>query len=581
MKKRFFNFMSLWKIIPLAVILCLAASIAMADEWGMAPDSEYTIVDKLFKEDFESKTSELVKIKTFRGGALNEDEVITNLEEVRNKIKGWADEFNRELKTLKLEFFEWKSKKTNNNGSKYWLFGFRLGNGKHKAAIITHLDTVPPGNDAWKPFETKEERRDYMGTTTAFLKGRGALDDKGPSIVAFAALKALAQKFDGTDKLKDFTMEVIFDTSEETDMAMPHYLKDNDKNKPELGVVYDAMWCVAYEKGIERPIYSAPLGQTIKNHLWIDDFNTFEGPSNQIADSATAVIKAANVNKAKKFAEKVEQMYNEYGFDDPLYRKAKLTIESENRTVTLTTHVSGAQHGSAPQENREKGANPLVSLGDFLAHLVDSKELNSSGIGQMLRFMAWGWGTHVFGEDHPGLLEGHDSIFKKGNGTTYALTKFVTDKIDKKATLQMDIRYALPHHGYIWDQSTWGTLLGDSKFKNIFAKLVSEFNKTHQGPQIDVNTSTAAGPDLKNPKSPEFLKVSKAFKDVTGEDCPCLAIGGGTDAKGYAELIAAGSLFTESLGPPVNFHGINEGAPIEDLRKGSRILYRILLDEVE
>ncbi len=106
-------------------------------------------------------------------------------------------------------------------------------------------------------------------------------------------------------------------------------------------------------------------------------------------DSATSVIKAASVKKTTMLAEQVKQMYNEYGFDNPLYRKAKLTVESENRTITLTTHVSGAQHGSAPQENRKKCANPQVPLGNFLAHLVDSKVVNRNGIGQMRSFMNW------------------------------------------------------------------------------------------------------------------------------------------------------------------------------------------------
>jgi len=90
--------------------------------------------------------------------------------------------------------------------------------------------------------------------------------------------------------------------------------------------------------------------------------------------------------------------------------------------------------------------------------------------------MKWAWGINTFGEDHPDLLERHDDIFKKGNGTTYALTKFVTDKNKNQARLEIDIRYALYHHREYWDGKTWGTLKGDSQFKNIFATLVSHFN---------------------------------------------------------------------------------------------------------
>ncbi|MGR9015063.1 MAG: M20/M25/M40 family metallo-hydrolase [Gammaproteobacteria bacterium] len=562
----------------LFVILIGVANNANADNLSIPTNNDYKIVDDLFNKEFIDRTSELVKIKTYVGLTGGSKETRVNIQKVRDRFKQWADDVNKELKTAKLEFFEWENEKN------FWLFGFRLGSGKHKVAIITHLDTVPPGQESetWHPFEPKIEQRIYLEEKTDFLVGRGTLDDKGPAVVSFAALEALAKKFDNTDKLKDFSMEVLFDTSEETDMAMPHFFAD-PKNKVELGIVYDAMWCVADEKGIERPAFSVSISpdQADKNGLWIESFNTASGPSNQIADFAAAIIKAGSKQEAKQFAAQVKQLYEQYTFDDPDYRKADIEVQLETDTITLKTRVKGAQHGSAPQENREKGANPLVSLSMFLSHLIDSKQLNNNSIGQMARFMTWTWGTHVFGEDHPGELQRADDIFKKGNGTTYALTKIVSNKQDKKITLEIDIRYALGHHGSKWDGKTWGTLKGDSQFQTIFSNLVSQFNKKYPGPPISVVTKTMAGPDLKNPDGSQFSKVAQAFKEVTGKQCPVLAIGGGTDAKGYPELIAAGSLFTESLGPPVNFHGIDEGAPIEDLRKGARILYRIFLNEVE
>ena len=57
-------------------------------------------------------------------------------------------------------------------------------------------------------------------------------------------------------------------------------------------------------------------------------------------------------------------------------------------------------------------------------------------------------------------------------------------------------------------------------------------------------------------------------------------IGGGTDAQGNVNLVAAGPLFTLAFGPPINYHGLGEGAPIEDLRLSARILYQIMLGEV-
>ena len=378
-------------------------------------------------------------------------------------------------------------------------------------------------------------------------------------------------------------MEVAFDTSEETDFSVPHYFKDDPKNKPELGVVFDSTWCVAYEKGIERPVFRVPLGRISGGEgPRLKSLNTFPGPTNQIADSASVVIEAKDAASAGEFRTFADREYEEYDFGNVYYRKADMSSTLEGRTVTLKTMVSGAQHGSGPHENRIRGANPLVSLAVFLTHLMDSGKVNGdNGIGRMVRFMDWAWGIRVFGEGHPDLLEAHDGIFKKGNGTTYALTKFVTDEAKNEARLEVDIRYALGHHGKKWDGTTWGTIEGDSRFEGIFSVLTGMFNTIHPGRGVQFQTRTLVGPDLKDENGPAFQKVNRAFRDVTGYDCPVIAEGGGTDAKGYPELIAAGTLFTPRLGEPVNFHGIDEAAPVIDLKKGVRILYSLLLNEVE
>ncbi|GIS96070.1 MAG: hypothetical protein CM1200mP22_33070 [Dehalococcoidia bacterium] len=31
----------------------------------------------------------------------------------------------------------------------------------------------------------------------------------------------------------------------------------------------------------------------------------------------------------------------------------------------------------------------------------------------------------------------------------------------------------------------------------------------------------------------------------------------------------------------INFHGINEGAPVKDLKNGARIIYRLFVDQIE
>ena len=541
-------------------------------------EGEYQIIDRLIEENLFQELSEFVAIQTYRGGALSEDQVVNHLGKIRDSLATKVEEFNLGQKTHKLELFEWKQPV----GHEYWLFGFRLGSGPHKIAVCCHLDTVPPGDDSsWNPFELVREQRDYMGKASQdFYVGRGSIDDKGPAVVAFNVLKAVARKYDGSDKLDATTVEVIFDTSEETDMAMPHYLRAMPADSPDFGIIFDASWSVRAEKGIERPKFTVARNSGGGVGMWIDHLNTPQGPSNQIPEFAEAVIHGDSAAELAILAESVDVMYAEYSFDDPDYHRAEMTVDFVvvSRSLTLRTAVAGAQHGSAPQENRSGGANPVVSLANFLAGLVDQGKLASNEIGEMCRFLAWGWGTKVFGEHHPELLLRNDEVFEAGNGTTYAATRLYTRP--DLVQMELDIRYAIDHHSHSWDGSE-GMLKGESSiFSEVFNQLTVAFNASASHP-VTVETSTAAPPDIRLPENESFSTVAEAYLQVMGEPTPARAIGGGTDAKGHNTLIAAGALFTDELGPPINFHGINEGAPVEDLKNGARIIYRLFVDQIE
>ncbi|WP_187344871.1 M20/M25/M40 family metallo-hydrolase [Cystobacter ferrugineus] len=530
--------------------------------------------------------STFVAARTYRGVDQTEAETVANLQKIQEEVRLQVEQFNEKQKVHKLVPFEWKK---TINGREYWLFGVRVGSGSRRVALSSHLDTVPPGTlEGWEPFKLVKEQRTYFGREQEFYVGRGSIDDKGPALIAFNVLKAVARQYDGDSKLNGVTLEVLFDTSEETDMAMPYYLEDKPEENPDLGVIFDAMWCIRAEKGGERPVFTLKRGSAKPTGVWIESLDTPKGPANQIPESATAVIRSDSPEALKSFAQQVASLYQSHGFDDPAYRRAELSVDTsglaDNRLV-LTTKVSGAQHGSAPDENREEGTNPLISLTNFLSAQVGT-HLARNEISEMSRFITWSWGTQVFGEHHPDLLRRNDEVFKEGNGTTYAVTRFYTNPEgapDIAARVEIDIRYALGHHSVAWDGKTEGLVGGkgtQSVFQDTFTKLLGQF-PAEAGYTLEFQTRTVFPPDVRLPEGNAFQRVSHAFEQVLGEQCPRWAIGGGTDAKGNTNLIAAGALFTDKMGPPINYHGINEGAPVEDLRKSADILYTLLTDEVE
>jgi succinyl-diaminopimelate desuccinylase len=541
---------------------------------GSSDGDGNAFLERMLAQQFVAEASHLVTLQTYRtDDPQSEQRVVANLALARDYLNSLAEDFNRGQQTLKLQPFEWRRAGPTQT---QWVFGLRLGSGPKKVAILTHLDTVPPGNADWQPFEPRIETRDYRGGTQPFLVGRGAVDDKGPAVLGLIVMRALAQRYDGTNGLDGVTVELIFDTSEETDFSTAYYFQE--VGVPDFGIVFDALWTVRAEKGVERPTFTVPLGAAPSTGIFIESFNSADGAVNQIPDTVTARIGGNDDAALDSLAAGVAALYQQYGFDDPQYRRAPLAVTRDGKAVVLTTQVIGAQHGSVPDENRAEGASPVVSLSNFLAHLVDNGTLAPNGVARMLQFMAWGWGTTVFGEKHADLLARSDQVFEEGNGTTYALTRVKTNA--QNVTLQIDIRYALGHHAVAWDGKTEGQLPGTSIFPDVFGQLVSRFGQAQPGQAVTVTTVNAASPDVRDPQSPRFKRIGAAYQQVVGAPMPLAAIGGGTDAKGLVNLVAAGSLFSLGFGPPINFHGLNEGAPIEDLQRSARILYQVMLNEI-
>ena len=580
-----------WMRLSCLAALTMAGACGDDTDSGMDPPAGSDACANIEAEiegSFDS-LAEMVAIETYRSeNFANEEVLIANMQTLYGNLQGQVQEFNEGQKTHKLELTEWRKESGIPDEPKYWwVFGIRLGKGPYKIALSTHLDTVSPGDASqWEPFTLKKETHDTPeASQQEFWVGRGAIDDKGPALSTLQVLKKIARSYDGNPLLDDISVELIFDTSEETSMSMPHYLEANPEAQPDLAVIYDASWCVRAEKGIERPVFTMQRDTPPTAGVWIESLNTPPGPTNQIADRAEAIIRSDSQAQLEQLASEISETYENHPFDDPSYRRATLTVDTSGMPtqLKLITEVAGAQHGSTPEENRAEGANPLVSLTNFLAGLVETNVLVDNDVGRTCKFVKWMWGTKVFGENHADELERHDDVFENGNGTTYAVTRLSTDEASSGAiTLRVDIRYAIGHHSHPWDGQTEGFLEGEeSTFGDIFTALLDEFNATSTGPAITVETRTVDRPDIRLPEGPTFSRISKAYENVMGEPCPARAIGGGTDAKGQVNFLAAGPLFNDLSGPPINYHGINEGAPVRDLAKSANILCRLVDQEIQ
>ncbi|MGK3996477.1 M20/M25/M40 family metallo-hydrolase [Sorangium sp. So ce1024] len=545
-------------------------------------------VDAELEASFDA-LARLVAAETYRAEQFaNEDAFVANMQTIVDDLKAQAQQFNEGQKTHKLEPWEWKVEGGDPAGPRYhWVFGFRLGNGPRRISLNTHFDTVSPGDtDVWEPFKlTRSTGATRHGGEQELWVGRGAIDDKGPALATFLVLKQIARAYDCSPLLDDITVELIFDTTEEIGgMSMWRYRDENAEEAADIEIIFDTFWSVRAEKGIERPVFTLPREAPPASGVWIDALNTPSGPVNQIPDRAEAILRSDSPEQLEELAQRIEADYAEHPFDDPSYRRAKLTVDRSGlpAELKLTTEVAGAQHASVPQENRADGANPLVSLTNFLGALAESQVLVDNDVARMCRFIKSTWGTRTFGETHPDLLERHDQVFTEGNGTTYALTRLYTEPAPGAITLSLDIRYAIGHHSQPWDGESEGLLCGaQSQFAEIFTQIVDDFNATSGGAPISFETVTRVAPDIRRTDGPIFSRVSRAFEEVTGRPTPAVAMGAGTDAKAYLKAIAVGALFDTTFGEPVNYHGIREAAPVRDLALSTKILCNIVDREIQ
>ena len=119
--------------------------------------------------------------------------------------------------------------------------GFRVGNvdnhagyieygeGEEMVAVLGHMDVVPTGDD-WKYPPFGGEIHDGM------MYGRGVVDDKGPTIGAIYALKAIRD----LNLPLDRRIRVIFGTNEERGSSCIQYYVEKGEEQPVMGITPDA-----------------------------------------------------------------------------------------------------------------------------------------------------------------------------------------------------------------------------------------------------------------------------------------------------------------------------------------------------
>jgi len=386
------------------------------------------------------------------------------------------------------------------------------GSGGEMVAVLGHLDVVPEGG-GWTYPPYAAEIHDGK------IYGRGATDDKGPTIGALYALKAIK---DLQLPLKR-RVRIMFGLNEESgSKCVAHYVASGGEI-PVAGFTPDAEYPIINgEKGIVTCKYRRAFTSTGDMRL-----TSISGgiAVNVVPDYAEAllVVPESRVKDIKAKAKNAERICAEI-------ISAECTESNESAIVIKASGVSA--HGSTP----EKGVNAVSILLEFLHGLNFSGEL-----GDFFDFTHNCIGLDVNGEKLG--IYSEDKISGK-----FIFNLGIINGDDKEIFLEINMRYPVTH--------TFEEFIDIFKAKMNSGKMEEVYLKHKKSLYVP-------------PETPFIKKLQKVYEEKTGDKADLISIGGGTYAKALDNVVAFGPIFR---GQPMVEHKPDEYIKIDELIKNVQIM---------
>lgn len=380
-----------------------------------------------------------------------------------------------------------------------------MGEGDEMVGILCHVDVVPAGSD-WvhPPFGAVIE--------DGKLFGRGSIDDKGPTMAAWLAMKMVK---DSGVKL-DRRVRMIIGSDEETGFrCVDHYFANDEM--PTLGFAPDADFpIINAEKGIAVLLFKQDATSAEGEQLRI--FNAGHR-NNMVPDFAEAIIADA--------PESMELIFNAYLSSSEL----KGSFEVQGDQVKLSIKGKSA-HAMEPNA----GVNAAVKLAQFLNTVLTSKQSKA-----FCHFIVTSFANESRG--HALALNFKDEV----SGDTTLNAGVVSFEAGKGGTVEVSMRYSVTYP---------------------FEEKVAALNATVEALGFTVTVPENSAPHFVDEKEELIQKLSKVYERNTGEKAELLAIGGGTYARELKNGVAFGMLFP---GEPDCAHQADEFVVIENLLKAAGI----------
>lgn len=388
------------------------------------------------------------------------------------------------------------------------------GEGEEEVGVLVHVDVVTVG-DGWTTPPFEPHVRDGK------IYARGAIDDKGPALAAYYAMRIVADS--GLPLSK--RVRLIIGTDEESGwLCMKHFAEK--ENVPEIGFSPDSSFPMIHaEKGQINPTLTLPIQPEPGGGLRLLSFAAGD-QGNSVPDKAVARI-AAFPGQAAPLASLQE------GWEAFLHRHGVSGEQEKTGAEEWQFTLRGKPaHGSTPQE----GTNAGTLLASFLCRdaFAGSDFAFLSFLGKVLHEDYYGENLGMACEDevsgkltvNPGILRYHP---------------------EEGVSVRLNIRYP-------------ATISCDEYVEKL-KSTVDGFGWTIAG--LRTSKSHFVPKD-----HPVIRTLSRVYEEHTGLPAHLLSSGGATYAKIMSAGVAFGPLFP---GKESVAHMADEYAEIDDLVKAMAI----------
>ena len=392
-----------------------------------------------------------------------------------------------------------------------------FGQGDEIVGVLAHVDVVPEG-DGWTYPPYGAEIHDGK------IFGRGAVDDKGPTIAALYAMKALKD----SNIVPNKRVRLIIGANEETGWkCMDHYFK-NEKT-PDMGFTPDADFPVIHgEKGIIVFDLVYKMNKPTACDIYLRDLKGGNAP-NMVPDYAESLIEV-------KDPANIERLLNEYNKD----KKFPISMSTDGNMIKLSVKGISA-HGSTPG----KGENAISYLMDFLGQLFDGECSTCNFINlynERIGFKHHGEGIGCGLEDDvSGKLNFNPGMIRIEDG---------------KIILTVNVRYPIK-----------------SSAKEVYDGIRENLKLT----TIELVEGNKDSKPIYSPVD-DFLveKLMDVYREISGDnESKPITIGGGTYARAMKNAVAFGPMFP---GQKDVAHQKDEYISIEHLMKISKIYAKAIYE---